>query len=54
MGVSDKDLNSILTKDQVKNWTSCQEYANAAQSWSSIQQFQNRRVQMQGGQVIIR
>jgi hypothetical protein len=48
MGISEKDLGDALSKDQMKRWTSSQEYMSASNFWNNIQQMQKNRVQIQG------
>ena len=47
-GVDDKDLNAVLTKDQVDLWTGSQDFANANNLWQVVKQM---RVQRSAGHV---
>jgi hypothetical protein len=45
VGMSDTDLKSILTKDQLTQWTGSPDYANATSWWTNIKQIHQQRQQ---------
>jgi hypothetical protein len=45
-GVPDKDLKSILTKQQYASWTGSSDFANSTNLWQIVNQVHNQRVQM--------
>jgi hypothetical protein len=46
-GISDSDLNTILTKDQSSRWTESQDHGNAMTWWTNVQQIHNQRIQQE-------
>lgn len=44
MGIPDKDLQAILSKDQWDIWSKSQEHGNAVNFWQNVKQFHDQRV----------
>jgi len=47
-GIEDQDLKSIITKDQMDEWTGSQQFANSTNLWQTVKQMQPRFVVRQG------
>ncbi len=50
--MSDTDLKSILTKDQMDIWTGSQEFANANNLWQVVKQVHVQRARQSARAVI--